>query len=707
MAERASLVLWRSGAAWRLSCADKTMGDVVLSAVTQGKGVRQDSTISYRLGLRKEFTQEMVPAYALRLLAFFEMASKHQAVINAGLEYAPFFHREANWQLNLYSRVCEASRGSGRVSKPEEAPDDWTEAFRKVAEGLEMQQRLFADLLRDYELVCTEEVWRKLLRWYYSNKEGKDMVDEYRQLPPEVLPLVDKTVDGLADMEMPPILEFLKSEPDKPIAQLRPSAESEQKEMKMTLAELLGLPDRDKLLTKSKPKYVEVKAWQKDGGAFRVTDESWCPLHNKIWQEAWKDKNTAIVACESLVVKKSTDDYKSTPKYYLSLDDTYAVYKNNNTIDLVTRLGRLLGACGVPNEDVELCFLTNAPGSQETERDVDQSPPSDAEEHSQPKTDVDLNTILYGPPGTGKTYHTMAYAVAICDGRRLADVKEEARKVVQPRFRELMDAGRIGFVTFHQSYEYGDFMEGLAPEVKDGAVTYTVKPGAFLKFCRECGDEPCVFIIDEINRGNISKILGELITLVEPSKRDTQFVTLPVSGERFTVPSNVYLLGTMNTADRSLAMMDTALRRRFDFVRMDPDPKLLHVNAEGVDVPHMLKTMNERISWLLDAEHTLGHALFWEVRDNPTLEQLGHIFRKKVIPLLQEYFHDDDRKVKLVLGGSPMLEQAKVRSGLFASEDTDQLPERYAVLAADKDLWNDAATYTAIYSGVEKQNEQG
>ena len=173
---------------------------------------------------------------------------------------------------------------------------------------------------------------------------------------------------------------------------------------------------------------------------------------------------------------------------------------------------------------------------------------------------------------------------------------------------------------------------------------------------------PFVFIIDEINRGNISKIFGELITLIEPTKRkgakEAMEATLPYSNVPFGVPNNVYLIGTMNTADRSIAIMDTALRRRFQFEEMMPNPQVLrNIGADKVvegdvelDVAEMLEVINKRIEYLFDREHTIGHAFFTDLKDEPTVQKLASIFMKSVIPLLQEYFYEDYSKIRMCLG---------------------------------------------------------
>ena len=286
------------------------------------------------------------------------------------------------------------------------------------------------------------------------------------------------------------------------------------------------------------------------------------------------------------------------------------------------------------------------------------------------------NVIYYGPPGTGKTFKLVELLKK--------DYTDE-------------DYGQCyEFVTFHQSYGYEEFVEGLRPVIikpgetsaadseaassLNGEVRYEIKPGAFLRLCDRARENPMqqyAMVIDEINRGNISKIFGELITLIEPDKRDPLDggkppieLTLAYSGEKFSVPANLDIIGTMNTADRSLALLDTALRRRFDFVpllpdtRADEDPDQPHsaplaglmvptTQAGEINVRLMLERINERIEALYDRDHTVGHAYFTHLKDvdrKDRFSELKTVFRNKIIPLLEEYFFEDWQKIRLVLG---------------------------------------------------------
>lgn len=266
-----------------------------------------------------------------------------------------------------------------------------------------------------------------------------------------------------------------------------------------------------------------------------------------------------------------------------------------------------------------------------------------------------LNLILYGPPGTGKTYNTINVALACIKGIKVEDIQD--REIYKKEFDDLVKTGQIKFVTFHQSYSYEDFVEGIKAEPKNGQIDYVPKSGIFKDICKEAGkeenkDRNYVLIIDEINRGNISNIFGELITLIEPTKRagasDELTVTLPYSGDSFTVPSNLYIIGTMNSADKSIALMDTALRRRFNFIEFLPDPKKLKdKDIEGIDLMKLLQTINRRIEVLLDKDHTIGHAYLMNVTDK---ESLRDALVNKIIPLVEEYFYNDYEKIRLVFG---------------------------------------------------------
>ncbi len=230
-----------------------------------------------------------------------------------------------------------------------------------------------------------------------------------------------------------------------------------------------------------------------------------------------------------------------------------------------------------------------------------------------------------------------------------------------------IDKKNYTFITFHQSYSYEEFMEGLKPDLSEenmeDTVTYRIESGIFKRLCRKAEENPkkdYALLIDEINRGNISKIFGELITLIEEDKRlgaeNEITVTLPYSKEVFGIPTNLYIIGTMNTADRSIALIDTALRRRFKFIELMPDLNLLDgIEIRGINIRNILEKMNERIEFLYDRDHTIGHSYFLRLKNIGDDEEaqykgLCSIFINRIIPLLQEYFFDDWEKIQLVLG---------------------------------------------------------
>lgn len=321
------------------------------------------------------------------------------------------------------------------------------------------------------------------------------------------------------------------------------------------------------------------------------------------------------------------------------------------------------------------------------------------------------NCILYGPPGTGKTWHTHLYAVAIIEERPLEELKAEDPAAVRERFAAYRQQGLIEFTTFHQSYSYEDFIEGIRPVIEDdgteteGKLAYRVEDGIFKRFCQQAETETFaealredlsvfaglavnpspvrrqnrVFIIDEINRGNIAGIFGELITLIEPTKRlgaaEALKVRLPYSRTEFGVPDNVYILGTMNTADRSLTALDIALRRRFAFERVAPEPELLAsmlLGDSGYTVADLLRTMNRRIAVLIDQEHCIGHAPFMKLpQGEVAVDALADIFRHAILPLLEEYFFEDWQKIRLVFNDQQKPDAA--HQFVVAADDDEDL----------------------------------
>lgn len=295
-----------------------------------------------------------------------------------------------------------------------------------------------------------------------------------------------------------------------------------------------------------------------------------------------------------------------------------------------------------------------------------------------------LNQILYGPPGTGKTYHTVIKALEIINNRPFTEqetTKEKYDNELLPEFNRLKKQGQIQFLTFHQNYSYEDFMVGIRPDLQNGQISYKLYEGPFKKIADEARkienkDKKYVLIIDEINRGNISKIFGELITLIETDKRagNKHALSAPLlyQNEEFSVPNNLYIIGTMNTADKSIALVDIALRRRFVFEEMMPKADLLNP-VEGFNLPKWFSQLNQKITDLIDKDHQIGHSYFI---GKATKEELHHVFYQCILPLLNEYFYGEPEKLSQVIPG--FMENNKLKSKLSIDDFMQALNQKEA-----------------------------
>ncbi len=322
--------------------------------------------------------------------------------------------------------------------------------------------------------------------------------------------------------------------------------------------------------------------------------------------------------------------------------------------------------------------------------------------------------ILYGPPGTGKTYWAERSAIDLAAyslaGKPFEELSHAEKAMIEGEAESL---GLVRICCFHPAYGYEDFIEGYRPELQDGRMSFVLRDGIFKQLCRDAEKQPkrqFYLIIDEINRGDIPRIFGELLTVIEKDKRGKP-IMLPLSGSAFRVPSNVFLIGTMNTADRSIALLDTALRRRFGFVEFMPDSSLLE-NANVADIPlgPWLEALNRRICEHVgrDARNLqVGHSFLLE-HGKPVKEaaRFFRIVRDEIIPLLEEYCYEDYDALHAILGsGLVDLPNRSIRHDLFEEAMHQELAQ--ALLAPCPDILTSlkAATSLEFDQGVTEPEE--
>ena len=280
-------------------------------------------------------------------------------------------------------------------------------------------------------------------------------------------------------------------------------------------------------------------------------------------------------------------------------------------------------------------------------------------------TNFPLNQILFGPPGTGKTYHTILKAMEIINKKEYSEEEEKNNyQEIKTEFDVYKKKGQIKFSTFHQNYSYEDFVGGIRPVLSGDKVSYHLYEGPFKEIAekaRQDKNNNYVLIIDEINRGNISKIFGELITLIEEDKREGKDheLSIPLMYHKeetpeFTVPANLYIIGTMNTADKSIAFVDFALRRRFVFEEIMPDPELLDTvfkkDEFSLKLKEWFRQTNEIIKKELDKDHQIGHSYFLKNgKCIANAEDFCTVLYYNILPLLQEYCYGEPDKLRKIL----------------------------------------------------------
>lgn len=335
-----------------------------------------------------------------------------------------------------------------------------------------------------------------------------------------------------------------------------------------------------------------------------------------------------------------------------------SINPGNNVIYRIGQIRNYVDKCNISNVVFSRIFWTFCNNDDNKEDEIQEIEEKNKLKNCleivrEPRTNKvhPLNFIVYGAPGTGKTYSMVEYALSIIDGVSIDDFRKSNtdRKTNVSRYKELVKVGQIVFTTFHQNYGYEEFIQGLRPDKDSETMAFKTVDGVFKVIAdtalNDTENKNYVIIIDEINRANISKVFGELITLIEEDKRwgelNETSATLQ-SGDQFAVPNNLYIVGTMNSADKSISLIDAALRRRFDFIEQKPDSALV---PEGV-LRKMFDNINENLVSELDSTDLLvGHSYFMK----KTEKDLCNILNNNIIPLLYEYFYDNRKKVAKLL----------------------------------------------------------
>lgn len=424
-------------------------------------------------------------------------------------------------------------------------------------------------------------------------------------------------------------------------------------------------------------------------GSFISEETTWNMAYWAFARSLWGEYQAELLASRQLLHINEQDSaiYRERKDKYGALDDVFAIEKALSGGSIVYNILHMMNLVGIP---VRSAVLRVRFAERMSELEA-------FRESAVPQTDIDLNTILIGACGVGKTYYAISFAVGICEGMQAQDVMGFARAhymTMLHKYQSLVKKKRVYFTSFHENTDYADLMESATP--------YREEPyneGLFVRICRQAAADPVhpyVLIIDEMHRGNIARILGEGMVLLDREKRESISVILPQSQREFYVPANVYIIGIADSVRGAVVMADPALRRRFRFVFIRPQLQTLQdTEVEGVSVVRLLETMNERLRVLHGEEYAIGHTFFLPLRHNPSLALLGEIFRDRVLPCLRACVADDMDKLRLVLGNSPIVSKQQVPDGLFFSKRLNE--EHLSVLPQSDVRWAQAETYRSIY----------